>query len=255
MRFELNYGAALRRCPVQLRISWLIPISALLLAAAMPAWRTKPIAQWTEEDANQVLTDSPWAMKITAGVTRRQSEDERREGGDMGQPHGIGYDGLDAKGGGQKAPSSIADLVTPDHGSTRSLPGITTLGLRWESALPIRAAELKVHFVEPPTLDTEGYQIAVYGVPGNYFKGDPKSLGEPLKKDAVLKREGKKDVKPSSAEVFQRENGPVVVYVFPLSAEISNKDGRIVFEAQIGRIVISQPFDVAAMQFQGKLEI
>jgi len=36
----------------------------------------------------------------------------------------------------------------------------------------------------------------VYGVPGAYLKNDPKKLGNPLEKQAALKREGKRDVKP-----------------------------------------------------------
>ncbi len=101
----------------------------------------------------------------------------------------------------------------------------------------------------------DGYSIAVYGVPGEYFKGDPKSLGDPLKSMAFLRREGKKDVKPTSAEVFSTGDGVVVVYVFPLSAEISKNDGTIVFGAQIGRLVISQAFNLEEMLFQGKLAL
>lgn len=127
--------------------------------------------------------------------------------------------------------------------------------LRWESALPVRVAELKARVVEPPTTSTDGYFLAVYGVPGNYFKDDPATLGNPLKKLAVLKREGKKDVKPASVEVFQRDDGLVVVYMFPLSAEIGKSDGRIEFDAQIGRLGIAQYFDTAEMMFQGKLEL
>jgi hypothetical protein len=56
-------------------------------------------------------------------------------------------------------------------------------------------------------------------------------------------------------EVFQRENGTVVVYLFPLSAEITKKDRRIQFEAQIGRIVFAQDFDLSEMEFLGKLEL
>lgn len=236
------------------RVVWLLPACAVLLLAADPSWKIKPIAQWTEEDAKQVLQDSPWAKRVTAGVARRQSEDERRESGDMGQPQGVGYDGVDPKGSGPKMPTSISGLLKGER-SARSVPGIILLNLRWESALPIRVAELKAHVVEPPTSEGDGYEIAVYGIPGTYFKGDPKSLGDPLKKQAVLKREGKKDVKPSSVEVFQRDGGPVVVYLFPRSAEINKKDGHIDFEAQIGRIVIAQSFDVEDMQFQGKLEL
>jgi hypothetical protein len=70
-----------------------------------------------------------------------------------------------------------------------------------------------------------------------------------------LKREGKKDVKPVSVEVFQGKNGGVVVYLFPLSAEITRKDRQILFEAQIGRIILAQIFDLSEMDFQGKLEL
>jgi len=104
-------------------------------------------------------------------------------------------------------------------------------------------------------LDGDGYRLAVYGVPGAGFKGDPKELGKPLTSLAALKREGKKDVKPVRAEAFQLEDGVVVVYLFPLSAEISRKDGQVRFEAQIGRIVVSQAFDLNEMMFMGKLEL
>jgi hypothetical protein len=128
------------------------------------------------------------------------------------------------------------------------------LKLRWESALPIRIAEFKSHAVEAPAEGGQGYRIAVYGIPG-VFKGDPKELGKPLKGLAVLKRDGKRDVKPISVEVFQLESGVVVAYVFPLSAEIGEKDGQVRFEAQIGRIVVGHTFQLSDMEFMGKLEI
>jgi hypothetical protein len=127
--------------------------------------------------------------------------------------------------------------------------------VRWESVLTIRAAGIKVGVVEPPTLEGDGYRIAVYGVPGGFYKKDPKSLGNPLKKEAALKRAGKKDVKPSSVEVFQREDGLVVVYLFPLSAEITRKDGLVEFVARIGRVGVAQQFNIDEMQFRGNLEL
>jgi len=203
----------------------------LLLSAADPSWKGKPVSDWTEQDAHQILTDSPWAKPVTAGLMRIQTEDERREGGDMGQPHGVGVDGM------------------------KRAPGFVRLAVRWETALPVRVAELKVREIEPPTVEGDGYKIAVYGIPGAFLKGDPLTLGNPLKKLASLKREGKKDVKPSSVEVFQRPDGMVVVYLFPLSAEIARNDTALEFEAVIGRIVLRQSFDLREMQFQGRLEL
>jgi hypothetical protein len=76
-----------------------------------------------------------------------------------------------------------------------------------------------------------------------------------FKESAFLKRQGKKDVKPLRVEAFELEHSAVVVYLFPYSAEISKKDGMVEFSALIGRLQVSQTFNVEEMQFQGKLEL
>jgi hypothetical protein len=230
-------------------------VAAVSLTAADPVWKSKPSAQWTAEDVRQILDASPWVKEVSAVVMRRLTEEQLREGGQMGQPTGVGNEGVDPKGSGPKVSANIFTGPGGDDRSARSLPRPIALKLRWESALPIRIAEFKSQATEAPTLDAGGYRIAVYGIPGGGFKGDPRELGKPLKNLAVLKRVGKKDVRPISAEVFQLEGGVVVAYVFPPSAEISTKDGQIRFEAQIGRIVIGQTFELSDMEFMGKLEI
>ena len=224
---------------------------ATLIAATEPAWSAKPVADWTEQDARQVLEASPWAKIVVAGIARRETEAERREGGNMGQPHGVGYDGIDDR---KFHPEALGNPFGGVPLPTTPTPVIRLL-VRWESALPVRAAEFKTHESGPPTSSDEGYTIAVYGVPGNYFKGDPKSLGEPFKNTAVLRRDGKKDVKPASVEVFQLDGGAAVVYRFPPSAEISPHDTVVEFSALIGRLQVSQMFHIDQMQFQGKLAI
>lgn len=230
----------------------LIPCSAILLIAAEPVWRDKPIATWTEEDARQILENSPWAKTVVAGIARRRTESELREGGQMGQPRGVGYDGVQDK----KRPlaEEIGNPLIVGKPLPSTAPSIRLL-IRWESALPVRAAEFKAHENPPPTLSDDGYSIAVYGVPASFAKGDPTSLGRPLMESAALKREGKKDVRPSRVEVFQLENSVVVAYLFPLSAEIGKKDEVIEFSALIGRLQVSQHFLIGDMQFQGKLEL
>jgi hypothetical protein len=239
-----------------LAMQWVcLTVAAAVLMAADPVWKSKPAAQWTEEDARQILARSPWVKQNRATITRRLTEDQLREAGQMGQPRGVGNEGVDAKGSGPKVSPNIFSGAGGDDRSPRSLPQPITLKLRWESALPVQLAEFKSHEVEPPTLEGDGYRIAVYGVPGADFKGDPKELGKPLKNLAALKREGKKDVRPVSVEVFQREDGLVVVYLFPSSAEITKKDRQLQFEAQIGRIVVDQTFELSEMEFMGKLEL
>lgn len=235
------------------QLFWVLPIAGVLVMAADPAWKSKTIRDWTQQDADQILTNSPWSKLVVAGINRKQTEDERRAGGNMGDAKGVGYDGIQQTKA--QLPSNIPDLLTGRGGKAATSSKSITVRLRWESALPVRAAELKNGVIEPPTLPGDGYQIAVYGVPRSDAKGDPKKLGDPLKEDAYLRREGKKDVKPISVEAFERDDSVVVVYLFPLSAEITVKDGHVEFCALIGRIGIVHSFDVTEMQFQGKLEL
>jgi hypothetical protein len=255
MPSERNYRA----------VTWPILSSAMftaLLIAPLPAegpvWIDKQPSEWTDQDAQQLLKSSPWAHDTGAVITRRLTEEQLREGGQMGQPQTIGNAGVDAKGTEYKISPEMLNVFTGrggDDRSVRSRPQPLTLRLCWESALPVRLAELKAHIIEPPTLEGDGYQIAVYGIPGPLFKEDPKKLGDPLKSTAALKREGKKDVKPSRVEVFQRQDGLVVVYLFPMSAEISVRDGQVQFEAQIGRISVAHTYNLKEMEFLGKLEL
>jgi hypothetical protein len=220
-------------------------------AAAAESWRNKPIAGWTADDARQVLERSPWAKMTVAGIARRQTEDERRAGGNMGQPTGVGYDGIDDRRVRPVLPQNVfAPSPTPP-----SKAQLIRLLVRWESALPVQAAELKRGEGQPPTLSDNGYSIAVYGVPFTDAKGDPLSLARDFKESAFLKRAGKPDVKPLRVEAFELEHNTVVVYLFPYSAEISKKDSSVEFIALIGRLQVSQTFNVEEMQFQGKLEL
>jgi hypothetical protein len=229
---------------------WLLPTCALLLLAADPSWKNKAIRDWTEQDARLVLNDSPWAANVRAAVMPLQSESARMQGGQMGQPHGVGYAGVDPTTDKQK----VAKVLSGDLSGPAAI-GPVPVRVRWESALPVRAAELKAHEVEPPTLEGEGYQIAVYGIPGSYLKGDPRTLGEPLRKSAALQRDGKPDVKPSRVEVFQTPAGRVVAYLFPFSGELSQRDTLVQFNALIGRISVVHSFDLREMRFDGKLEL
>ena len=238
-----------------LRILLLLTAGALIAIAADPAWKTTPTAGWTEDDARQILSDSPWGKTVTAMISPLQTEDERREGGNMGQEHGIGFDGIADDRPRMQAPKSVLDIVRPEAAVAPVRQSIK-LQLRWESSLPVRIAELKSGATSLPTVAEDGYTLAVYGIPDAHFKGgDPTRLGDPLKKQGVLKRAGKKDVRPSSVEIFQGQDGLVAVYLFPLSAEIAKSDCRIEFDAQIGRIYIMQLFDLEDMQLNGKLEL
>jgi hypothetical protein len=210
------------------------------------------------EDAQAILASSPWVKTVTPSVTR-QTEGQRSGGGrrggfgggipgvgrrgGIGFPGGGGYPGGGGGGGGRGR---------RDDASSQEAP---MLKLRWESAQPIREAELKARDTAAPTIDEGYYAVAVYGVPRRMINGDSKKVADEFKKQAALKRDAKKDLKPSSVQVIERDDGPVIVYLFPRTKEITAEDRRIEFNAKIGRLDFSEPFFTEDMKYQGKLEL
>jgi hypothetical protein len=87
--------------------------------------------------------------------------------------------------------------------------------------------------------------------------GDSKTLANKLKGLATIKRDGKKDLKPSSVLVLQRDSGPVFVFLFARSKKttIKPEDKRVEFDAQIGRLKFGESFFLEDMVYKGKLEI
>jgi len=119
----------------------------------------------------------------------------------------------------------------------------------------MREAELKARDVDAPTVDEDHYAIAVFGVPHNVLNADNRSLEGQLKKQAALKREGKKESKPSRVQILQRDDGPIIVYMFPRSIELSKSDRRVEFDAQMGRLKFAEFFSIEDMVYDGKLAL
>lgn len=235
--------------------------------APKPLWRDKQIPDWSEDDAKQLLADSPWARKSVAAVDPALDKQPKKEGGRRGA---FGIAGLGRRvlsnGGNHPAESGPAPGTTQAGSSSSSSsatdaankPSGSTLmfiNLRWASALPIREAELKAKDVRAPMVDEAHYAIVVYGVPARFVKDNSKKIADQLKALAALKRRAKDDLQPSSVEIEIRDDGPVVVYLFPRTTEITWRDHQIDFEAQIGALKIKQSFDADDMTFHGKLEL
>jgi len=242
--------------------------------AQVDAWK-KPVPEWTADDAHQVMTDSPWVktttptMEGSGQAPRRNSGGGGRRGGGIGIGGvGIGLPGIGGMGrggggypgggggypGGSRTGSNYPDDSGNGNGRTDPVepPKLT---LRWESAMPVREAELRARDVDAPTVDENHYAIAVIGVPRSMIKADTRGMEADLKKQAVLKRDDKKDFKPSSVEILQRDDGPIVVFFFPRSTEITASDRRVEFDAQIGKLKFAEPFFTEDMVYQGKLAL
>ena len=228
------------------KVCLFLTVASLVAAAAdnpAASWRKKPIAEWSEEDAKQVLTDSPWIKIAHLENLPDLPQAARREGGDWdaGVGKGVGIAGTGILGPTRAREAHERAHHKPDQGSVL---------VRWESAVPVHAAEVKLGDMDGPRWQTKYYAIAVFDVPvPAHWRS------EELKGIAFLKGFQNKDFKPSRVEVLRHEDNEVdVVYYFSRSQELTRKDVTVVFQAQIGRVVVSQPFTIDEMQFEGNPE-
>jgi hypothetical protein len=224
----------------------LIPLFGVLLTAAyIPSWKNTPVPQWTEQDATELLSDSPWVKKVQLDQVRNLSKFERRDGGDWeaGIGPSVGLSGTGLFGSLREAVALARAHARRDLGSVM---------VRWESASPVRLAESKIRQADVPAWQGDYYAIAVYDIPRPFGW----NLANQLKGVAFLKRDKKKDLRPSRVEVFPKEDGLMtVVYLFPRSIEITKKDRSVGFVAQIGRLFVYQNFFPEDMQVQGELQL
>lgn len=248
--------------------------SSLTLLSGEATWKDKAISEWSEADAKQVLTDSPWAKSVIPIMNRpdqvqrgggRQGGGQGRGGG-LGLPGGIGI-GLPGGLGGGRGRGGIGGQGGPGGNRGGYPPQDTTVDgsgeksgppeliVRWESAAPVQAAELKAKESGAPDIDVNSYAIVVAGFP-NRTKRSGLDLSEAtLKKSATIKRDGKKALKPTSVKILSKDGGMTVVYSFSRKDEISLKESEVNFAAKVGAMELHQVFVPTEMVFQGKLEL
>jgi hypothetical protein len=220
--------------------------STVLLLAGGPSWQSKPIAQWNDNDAKQVLRSSPWVKRAAVSLLFQPNESQLRSGGKMGGAKGVGLESLE-----------LTNLVGgSQHHSNSTLKKPGSLVLRWESASPVRQAESKLEDADAPEWDGEYYAVAVHGVPVDASRLEEAGQSADLKRLGVLKREGEKDVTAAKVEIMSSGAGmATVLYLFPRTSAITGENKRVEFAAQLGRIYVAQYFYPKEMQFQGKLEL
>jgi hypothetical protein len=127
---------------------------AVMLFASSEFWKTKDYTQWSTEEVDKVLSDSPWAKGKT--VQPQQSQTARRgmgrrggfgyPGGGIGFPGGGGGGGGYPGGGGGGYPGAGGGNGYPAGGGNNGDPAQSepmNLTIRWESAMPIQYALMR----------------------------------------------------------------------------------------------------------------
>jgi hypothetical protein len=225
-------------------------VACALALNAGEVWNSKDYTQWSDDDINQILTNSPWAKKTnvtldTQGVGQSRGDRDgtgsvRGRTGTMGTPGNSGGGEYGGNGGGV-------------YGRKPDL----TVVVRWDSALPVLLARRKSEANE----NTEKYAIGIVGLAKPHLRtpadpADDSEIRDQLIYATRLVRKGKEPLPPEDVQ-FDHENGVSVIrFIFPRTNDpISLDDKEVSFQTQVGPAKIEQKFKVKDMAFKNKLAL
>jgi hypothetical protein len=210
-------------------------LGAVMLAAAN-FWDTKPYTDWSQKEVEEMLTDSPWARKLSVVVQSSPVP----SGDDAGGRGGRGGGGGDTGGRGFPVPSPQLKLV-----------------LAWRSALPVRQALIRLPngatsggVNQPLAEPSPYYTITLSGVPVRYARATASA------KTTTFLRRGKKP--PIALEEGAMQAGGAtltLIFAFPRTDPITLADRDVEFVTTIGTIEIKKKFALKDLVFNGELEL
>jgi hypothetical protein len=245
-------------------ISFAFMLSIAAAGYAAQPWNTKPFSEWTDKDAREILSDSPWSKPVTpmydrsgdAGVGRAVPGGLGEVHGSVGGTIGTGVRGTDAQVSGPLGRRNGQD-DDRDIGAGRepggNIPVLPVVTVRWESALPVRHAEQKLG-EEPLGADELQYAVSIAGLPAFSLNGDPGQLKTRMQSDAYLKK-GKKKIAPVDVKVVMRDGNPILLLLFPRTEEITFADKELEVSVRARDLEIKQKFTLKPMTLNGKLEL
>lgn len=254
---------------------------ALILAAALlplagfsaEKWVEKDYTSWSAVQAQQVLSDSPWAREAGATMIVPQ-EDPATKDIPLPRPANVPDPGPSYRSDGYGVDDGNWDGGVASRARRGDPPKLPVL-VRWDSARPVRQALLKTH--DPALIDTaltvvepdKDYVITVMGlVPGHKPPSatsddedhpsiaapyDPKSIRVELYSSSSLMRSGKASLKPEDVHLDEA-TGTIQVF-FPKTDPITIADKLVVFRATFGKLRVVQEFRLKDMVVKGKLEL
>lgn len=230
-----------------------------LLAADF--WQGKAYTEWSDKDLHRMISNSPWAHAISisgGGDMMRSGGSNRRSMGEAGSTmNDDGGFGGPGGGGGRRRGNPSDD--------TPSAPPPLEMVIRWQSALPVRQALVRMKYGSEAATspeakkilgeDGEVYVIAVTGVTRGMLRGQGDALKQSLMEHASLTAKGKDAVKPADVRIGQSGRAIEAYFLFPRTAAFTLDDKEIEFGAKFEGVNLKQKFHLKEMIFDGKLAL
>ena len=211
---------------------WMLGATGL---AAANFWDTRTYNEWTEKEVEQMLTDSPWArkMSVVVPIPPRATDDALagRGGGRGGDEGGRGF----------PVPSPQLKLV-----------------ITWRSSQPVRQALIRLPngattagVDQAPLLERPPYyMITLAGIPTRFTRATASAA------TTTFLRRGKK-APIALAEGGMQAGGATLtlVFAFPRTDPITLDDKDVEFVTTIGTIEIKKKFTLKELVFNGELDL
>lgn len=255
---------------------WILAVSLLcaggvyaLLAADF--WETKKFTDWTDKDVQKILSDSPWATKVS--IPKPPMGAPGGKGGGGGRGGGMAFLPQDEGGGSSGGGGGGGGGGRGGGGGGRGGGGATfsqeiELTLRWITALPIRQANvLRRYGKEVGTSPDAAKSLAR---DEQYYIAQIEGYPAPVKAEAVtaaaqLVVKGVPPVRPLQVEVSPgaptgRGAPPNNIFlVFPKMQPgahlIKVEDTEVEVVVNMPGLKLKRKFKLKDMLFNGKLEI
>jgi hypothetical protein len=222
----------------------LLLASAALVAADF--WQEKAFTDWSAPQIEKMLSDSPWAKKVTIVL------------GSLREEAPSGFDGGGAGLGGGGSSRAGADGAGAEFQGLRRIP-VTVV---WSSALPIRQALLRRQAgldtpipADQRLSDNESfYSVTIIGLPPN-VSSRVGTLDE-VKAASALKPNKKERIAVEDVRVFPSGDQSVrVEFLFPRRDAFSLDDKEVEFTTRLGEVEISKKFKLSDMMVRGRLAL
>lgn len=221
--------------------------AGLAWAASGDFWNKKPLAEWTQDEIDKLLTKSPWAREVTAQRTVQRQDGTASPGGTPGQYPGSGG-GYPPTIGMPRIGGIGMPRRGPGGGNPRGQRTVSRQGtVRWESAKPILEA-LKTKL---PESMSNRYVISVSGFPA---PGSGEDRLDELKQATTIQPKGKEIAQAGVVE----KNGSSSDWLFGFSKDaitLTTDDKEVEFMTRIGRFLVKTKFNLKDMLYHGELAV
>jgi hypothetical protein len=246
--------------------------ACLIAFGASEKWRKKDPVQWSAQDVETVLQNSPWAQQANVKFADPSEDVERDAQMPLPGPAQAGMAGPRAATDGRW-----------DGGVARNPRGgvpVLSVLIRWDSADPVVRAFAKQAALDstaqpdmpaPAAIADKDYVISIMGlVPAGRYKPagqlqrrsesdesfdarDPEEMLEGIMSTSRLVVRGRRPIEPEDVKL-DAATGILHLY-FPRSAKITQDDREVLFATRFGSMKLQKSFDLKAMIFNGKLAL